>query len=455
MKRSRILIIVSVILVAIQLLVACAPAEPAVEEPVVEEPQVEDPVVEEPVGDPIVVAMWSGPEHDNLLDVAATYEAATGQQVIVEEIAREAFFDRVSTVIATGGTDYDVIYIKSDYIPTYVAAQGLQDLNTFYEDPNIVDSDFDLADFGMAVDFFTIDGLVYALPSEGDTAWMFYRTDLLDIAGLEPPQTWDEYLEAARILNDLEEDVYGAVIGASFDEAWWEFQYYLFGMGGQVLNPDYSVAINDEIGVQALTFYSNLLREELVPPDVATYGYVEINETLTRGNAALAIQWMAATMELLDCETSVCDEDGNPLLAYTLVPGVRDADGTIVRQTGGSQWSWAIPNAAQNKEAAYKFIEWLTGYEGAKKWALNGGIPGNIRALEDPEVVAEVPQFELLAEVMPYRNIFPVLTVSPEMMTAVNEGIVAAVTGMKEPAQAADDIAARLTELLQEGGYLD
>jgi multiple sugar transport system substrate-binding protein len=460
MGKPKLFVFVGVMLVIAQLIAACSPtATPEVPEvpEAPEAPLAEEPVapVEEPaVTDPVVVAMWSGPEHDNLLDVAAKYEAQTGNRVIVEEIAREAFFDRLSTVVATCGRDYDVMYIMSDFVPTYVVADGLQDLNTFFEDPSVVSPDFDLNDFGMATDFFTFDGKLYALPSEGDTAWMWYRKDLLENARLEPPETWDEYYEAAKILHDPANNVYGAVIGASFDEAWWEYQYYLFGMGGQVLNPDYTVAINDEIGVKALTYYSNLLREGLVPPDVTTYGYVEVLETLARGNAALGIQWMAATMDLTDCGTSICDANGEPLLGYTLVPGVRQPDGSIERQTGGSQWSWGIPACSENKQGAYKFIEWLTGPVGAKQWALNGGIPGNIQALEDPEVVAEIPQFALLAEVMPYRNIFPTLTVSPEMMIVVNEGIVAAVNGSKDPQTAADDMAARLTELLRDGGYL-
>ena len=85
---------------------------------------------------------------------------------------------------------------------------------------------------------------------------------------------------------------------------------------------------------------------------------------------------------------------------------------------------------------------------------MNGGIPGNIKALSDPDVVAKVPQFKLLAEVMPYRSIFPTLTVSPEMLPIVNEGIVAAVTGTKDPQTALDEMAAKLTEILKNGGYI-
>jgi len=117
----------------------------------------------------------------------------------------------------------------------------------------------------MATNFFTFDGKTYVLPSEGDTAWLWYRKDLFEKASLKPPETWEEFYAAAKALNDPANGVYGAVIGAKPDEAWWDFMYYLFGQGGELLNPDNTVAINNEAGVKALTFYSNLLKEGLVP----------------------------------------------------------------------------------------------------------------------------------------------------------------------------------------------
>lgn len=454
MRKRTWFILVAALLVLTQVLAACAPAAtPAPAEPT-KAPEAKPTQPPAEAAKPVVVAVWSGPEHENLVKVAAEYSKLTGKEVIVEEVAREAYFDKLNTVTANCGKDYDVMYVMSDFIPAYVAANGLKDLNTFFEDKSVVSPDFNLEDYGMAVDFFTFNGKLYVLPSEGDTAWLWYRKDLFQKAGLEPPQTWEDYYAAAKALNDPANGIYGAVIGVKPDEAWWDFMYYLFGMGGELLNPDHTVAINNEAGVKALTFYANLLKEGLVPPDVTTYGYVEILEALSKGKAAMGIEWMAAYQDLTSCEKSLCDENGEPLLGYVIPPGIKQPDGTIKRHTGGSQWGWAIPACSENQLEGYKFIEWLTGPEGAKKWALNGGIPGNIRALNDPEVVAKVPQFKLLAEVMPYRSIFPTLTVSPEMLPVVNEGIVAAVSGTKDPKAAADEMAVKLTEILKSGGYI-
>ena len=68
---------------------------------------------------PIVVACWSSPEHENLVKDAAVYEEITGNEVIIEEIAREAYFDKLTTTFVGGGSDYDAAYVMSDWIPAW------------------------------------------------------------------------------------------------------------------------------------------------------------------------------------------------------------------------------------------------------------------------------------------------------------------------------------------------
>lgn len=407
--------------------------------------------------DPIVVAVWSGPEHDNLVKVAESYTAETGNEVIVEEVARETYQTRVTSALLSGGDDFDVIYASADWIPEFVQAETLTPLNPFYENADVVADWFSLDALSPSVDSVTIDGNVYGFPSEGDTAWLFYRKDLLEAAGLEVPQTWDEFRDAAIAMTQDEDsdgvpEVYGAVIGAKRDEAFWDFMHVFYGFGGDILNEDGTVAVNNETAVAALTFYSNLLlQDKVVPADVTTYGYNEILTALQEGKVAMAIQWMAGTQTLLDCEQSpnVCDK-----LDYTLLPG-HEVDGGIVRGFGASQWAWIIPAGSGNQEAAYKFVEWLTGPEGAKQWGLNGGIPSNSIALADPDVVAQIPQFGLLAEAMPYRNLMPATTVTSILVDAMMEAAHNAVAGAVSPEEALNAAADKMTTALQEAGYLE
>jgi multiple sugar transport system substrate-binding protein len=393
----------------------------------------------------IRVAVWSGPEADNLRQVADEYTAATGNPVEIEEVARDGYDAKLRTTIVGGGSDYDVVYASADWLPAFIAAGGLAPLDEYIES---MPADFlNIEDLQPGVSDLTFDGQIYGFPSEGDTAWLFYRTDLLEEAGLEPPQTMDEMLAAAQALNEPP-DRFGLVIGSRTDEAWWDFMHYFWAFGGQLYDPEtLEVTVNDENGVAALTFYSDLLQTHgVVSPDVTTYGFNEILTALQQDNAAMGVEWMAATQTLLSCDESplVCEN-----LAYQLVPPAVAGEYGF----GGSSWGWAIPAGATQKEAGYKFIEWLVGGPGAKLWALNGGIPSNSAALSDPEVVAEVPQFELLAEAMPYRHITPLLTTSDQIVLAMQDAAAAAVAGAKTPQEAMDDAAAGIENALVEGGY--
>lgn len=392
----------------------------------------------------IRVAVWSGPEADNLRLVAQEYSNETGNPVAIEEIARDGYEDALRTSVVGGGGNFDAIYMSADWMPAFIAAGGLQPFDEYIA---TMAADFlDLDDLQPSVSNLTFDDSVYGFPSEGDTAWLFYRTDLLEEAGLEPPQTMDEMLAAALALNQPP-DRFGMVIGSRTDEAWWDFMHYFWAFGGQLYDPEtLEVTVNNEAGVAALDFYSGLLQEHgVVSPDVTTYGYNEILTALQQDNAAMGVEWMAATQDLTNCDVSplVCDK-----LAYQLIPPAVAGEYGF----GGSSWGWAIPAAAGEKEAAYKFIEWLVGGPGAKLWALNGGIPSNAAALADPEVVAAVPQFELLAEAMPYRHITPLLTTSNQIVDAMAEAAASAVAGAKEPQQAMDDAAAAIEAALVEAG---
>ena len=405
----------------------------------------------------ISVAMWSGPEYDNLVNTAAEFEQATGHTVVIREIAREAYRDVITTRLLAGSPEFDVVYVDSSWVPAYVQAGVLEPLDGFIEarDPDV--SPLRLEELEPALDYLRVDGMIYGFPSEGDTVFFFYRTDLLEEAGLDVPQTWDEFLDAAITLTvdetgDGRTDRYGAVIGARTDEASWDFMHYFFGFGCDIIDENYNPIVNNECGVEALEFYAGLrLDHEVVPPDVAAFGYSEILTAFQQDRAAMAIQWMAAL-------PTFSDPDESPLIEgvfeYTETPG-RLVDGEVVRGVGGSQWAWLMPLASANKEGAFAFLEWIASKEGATVWALNGGIPSNVAALNDPAVLDQMPQFELLATMFPYRKLFPQTTVSFEMFMAFAEAVNAAVAGTQTAQEALDQAAATMETHLRRGDYIE
>ena len=132
------------------------------------------------------IAVWSGPEADNLRKVAAAYTEATGNPTEIEEIARDGYSDKLKTSIVGGSSDFDVVYASADWVPAFIAADGLEPLDAYIANDA---ADFlNVDDLQPGVSNLTFDGKIYGFPSEGDTAWLFYRKDLLDAAGIDAPQ---------------------------------------------------------------------------------------------------------------------------------------------------------------------------------------------------------------------------------------------------------------------------
>ena len=50
----------------------------------------------------------------------------------------------------------------------------------------------------------TVDGKVVALPAFADAMFLYYRKDLLEKHGIQPPQTWDELAAAAKKVMEAE-----------------------------------------------------------------------------------------------------------------------------------------------------------------------------------------------------------------------------------------------------------
>jgi len=439
-------------------------------------------VAEEKIG-PITVSVWSGPEHDNLVKCARYYEQKTGRKVFIEEIAREALREKTTTVLMAKKGRYDVSYVDKAWIGGYAKARLLQPLNGFIEDPNVVASWFSVDNLKPPIDDLAMDGKIYGFPSEGDCQFLFWRTDLFNHPEekaafkakygyeLKVPETWKEYLDVARFFTRkkgerlagkiLKDDFYGTTLEGKRTEACWEIATFLYGyQGGKVIDPEtFEVVVNKPEAVAGFTFYTDLLRKwHVVSPDVPTWGYPEVSAAFGGGHTAMAIQWMAAVAEFNDPTRSPgLWKNGKRLFEYTVVPG-REIGGKIkYRAVQASQWGWIIPANAPNPLGAYKFIEWLTGPEGAKMWALNGGIPCNKLALTDSEVLEKQPMFKVLAESYPYRRTIPhyvKTSIDYEIQDAIGLACNQMLIGVKTPQEAADELAKTIEEALRREGYI-
>lgn len=262
-----------------------------------------------------------------------------------ENILRE----RVTTDIATGGGQYDIMTIGNYEVPIW-AKQG-------WLEPLEFDADYDVDDLLPAIrGGLSVDGTLYAAPFYGESAMIMYRTDLFEEAGLEMPDSpdWDFIAEAARTLTDRDNNVNGICLRGK--AGWGENMAFMSALnnsfGGKWFDENWTPQFDQPTWKEALTFYAELMADA-GPAGASSNGF---NENLTLFQQGQCAMWLDATVAasfVTDPENStVADRVG-----FALFPDHNDSG-----NHGNWLWSWnlAIPTSSQNVEAAMTFIEWAT-----------------------------------------------------------------------------------------------
>lgn len=419
------------LLVAV-LLGACSPA--ASEQPAAE-------------AKPVVVSVWVT-DAPAVRKAAETYEKETGKKVIVEEIAREVLQEKEKTELTAKTGAYDILWVPSEWVAELAEGQLIEPLDAYMNNSNLNQPDqADWASPG-AVAAYNYKGAQYGFPVSLDTIFLYYRTDLIEKA----PQTWDEYLQVAKAQTN--DQRYGATIFGKLPESIaWDFIIYFWSFGGQILDENFHPTVNSKEGVEALTYFVDLLnKDKVVPPGSATYEYPEVLAAFQQDKAAMVLQWNAAYGDFANPEASPAVYDK---FAATVVPGKKMDDGTINRKVIGHVWGFVMNASSQNKEEAYEFLTYLTGKDGLKFFPTDGAsINVNSKAvLSDPEMMKAHPEFAILNESFQYLELWPTTTATSQIILTIAQEASNALVETKTPQQALDDANQAIDDLMKQAGY--
>jgi len=137
------------------------------------------------------------------------------------------------------------------------------------------------------VDAFTYNGDMLALgPWWGGIGGLYYRADLLEEAGFEPPQTYGELVEITSAIQGGNPDLSGWTWPALKDQVvvnrWVEF---LNGYGGTYFDDSGQCVMNDEKGVKALEFMISMFEQGITPKEALTWKEEESQVRFASGQA--------------------------------------------------------------------------------------------------------------------------------------------------------------------------
>ena len=280
-------------------------------------------------------------------------------------------------------------------------------------------------------------GKTWGIPFQRSTVVMFWNKDAFKAAGLDPdkaPDTWDELVAEGGKLT--KRDASGNISQWAVEIPSTAFTYWLF----QGLTTANDVRLMNSAGtetyfdkpavIQALQFWVDLSRKDKIqPPGTIEWGTTP--KDFFEGKTA--IMW-TSTGNL----TNVRKNAGFPF-GVAMLPAHQGRGSP----TGGGNFYFFKKMTADEREAAFKFVKWMTTPDRAADWGIATGYvavrPDAWDTAAMKKYVADFPAAAVARDQLKYAVAEFSTHDNQRVTKALNDGIQAALTGTKTPEQAMKD----------------
>jgi len=289
-----------------------------------------------------------------------------------------------------------------------------------------------------------IDGNIVAIAFMANAQHLMYRKDLLEQAGVEPPATYEEVLEAAQAIKDA--DVARYPLTGTYQSGWnlgEEFINMYMGYGGSLFMAGTAEAnLETEEAVKALETMKSLT--ELMNPDYLTYDSNGASTQFEGGKAVMMNMWGSRAGAITDDEGAVEGVAENTAFGPAPTVGGGETPATTLWWDG-----LVIPKNISDEDAEATFrvlasvltADLANDNAEAAVWLIDG---------YEPVATAEGVLASAQAGAKPY----PMLPYVGLMHTALGDELVEYLQGSESAEKALADATASYTAAAREGGYL-
>lgn len=316
---------------------------------------------------------------------------------------------------------WDIAHINTDWIFDAVNQKAVLDLTSLIsQNPP---QDYSEGWHNSLLHLQQINNGTYGLPFHDGPECLIFRKDLFGNNTekenfkkqfgyeLNPPKTWDQFVQIAEFFNRPEENFYGCIF-ANFPDGHnmvFDFCLQLWTRGGSLLNAENKIDINNPASIQALDFYRTLVNnKKAVHPKSKNFGSVEAGMAFAEAQAAMVINWFgfASMCEVID-ESKVKGK-----------VDIAELPCDVNHKTASLNvyWLYTIGIGSKNKALAYDFLRFATTPKSDKLLTNEGGIGCRKSTWTDTEINKTIPYYhklEMLHEnalTLPQTPIWPKVT---------------------------------------------
>lgn len=311
-------------------------------------------------------------------------------KVTLEKIPLDQYQNQVVTAVLNGAGP-DAARSKDWWLGQFAPKGVISDLTDYV---NKWDGKDDVVDSLWNTGKVPAEDSIFMLPHQYTTLYMYYRKDRFEKYGIKPPKSQEEFLKAAKELT--RDGNYGFDVrgGAGGQDEWLAWMY---AGGASVVDDQGEIVLDDQTGVTVNSRYIDIVLElQAAPPGSITADFATVKKNFTSGLTGMMMHH-PGTLQTMQ------DQFGD---ALGVIP-VPTSDGQP-GSTLGSMSGNVIMENSEKKEAAWKWISWLSEAEQMKKMSNSpGGQLPVLESLLDKPKYTENELLNVAVEAIPTAQTWP------------------------------------------------
>ncbi len=332
--------------------------------------------------------------------------------------------DLYTSSFLLGNSPYDLVFMDIVWVPKFAAAGWLRSLSDRI-------SETELAAFLEGdINGGRYQGELYRMPVRSDGGMLYYRTDLLEKGGYEPPNTFSELLDISQTLQQQNLAEWGYLWqGKQYEGLPAMFVEVLAGYGAFWVDPaTLEVGLDSPEAIEAVKFLQSTLAKQVSPPGITTYAEEEARRLFQNGDAVFMRNWPYAF--------ALLSEEDSPVKGkFAIKPMVHVPNQSSGACLGG--WGLGITSSSQHPDAAWEVAKFFSSEDVQRRFILNTGYVPSRRALfNDPEILAKYPHYSQLLQVVESAALRPPIAQYAQASDILQRYLSAAITGQMTPEQA-------------------
>lgn len=287
---------------------------------------------------------------------------------------------------------------------------------------------------------------LYSVPVTSDGGLLYYRSDWLKKAGVEPPKTWDEMQAACTKVIALPEAKGASCYAGQFEKyegLTVNFSEAVNSAGGVVVGDDGKPNVDTPEALAGLEVLVNGFKTKAFPAASITYKEEEGRRAFQEGKLVFHRNWpyVYALAGKTDGSSKIAGK-----FAVAPLPGKA---GPGVSTLGGH--NYAISEFTKNKATAADFIKFMSSEERQKaNVEKTSQAPTWASLYDDPALNKQFPYLAPLKASIETAKSRPKVVKYGDVTVAIQDAAYGALTGKTEPKAALTELQTKLSSLITQ-----